>query len=252
MNKNSKDAHEIVFLFLLISLCVIWSVYLFTDNILPNFYILICILLIDVLVAYYIFKFDVSKDLVTIVAQQQNYWGIDSLYIIDTFKNLLKIKDDRIEVDAKIDNMYVINENIDYEKKIISLYTVKYFKKMEENYNPIYIKNINEISKLPLENMIFQKLKNMIEKKLEIFVDYDKELTIFNNRVDFFLMYLWDKYSKIFNIGIGQLESLVVNDENKQEFINALDGLNLSSVKLKGSYLQYKYDEFIKNKGIEC
>lgn len=252
MHKHLKNSQEVIFLFVLISLCLVWSVYILIDNTLPNFYILIFILLVNISMVAYVFKFDSQKDLVTIIAQQQNYWGIDSLYIIDRFKNLMQIKDDRIEVEVKIENMYVIDESIDYEKKIISIYVIKYFKKMEERYKAIVLKNIDEISKLPLENMIFQKLKNMIEKKLEIFIDYEKELNRFDNRVDFFLLYLWDKYSKVFNIGIGQLEAIVINDENKQEFINALDGMNLSSIKLCGSYLQYKYYEFIKDKGILC
>lgn len=250
--RHSIDSHEVVLLFLLFSLCVIWGVYLLVDNTLPNFYILISILSINVLLLVYIYKFDKPKDVITIKAQQQNYWGIDSQYIINTFKHLMKIKEDRIEVDVKIENMYFIDESVDYEKKIISPFTIKYFKKMEENYIAPVVNNLDEISKLPLENKIFQRVKFMLEQKLEVFLNYEDELKKFDNRVDFFLIYLWDKYSKVFNIGIGQLESLVVNDENKQEFINAIDGMNLSSMKLRGSYLQYKYYEFIEKKGIEC
>ncbi|RXI43412.1 hypothetical protein CRU99_07715 [Malaciobacter mytili] len=246
INKYKKDSYEVIFIFSLFCFCLIWTLYFLIDNTRPHIFILIAILLFELLLYIFILSFDEAKDKTKILAKQQNYWDIEADKIIKAFENLKIIKPDRIEVNVKKESLYTLEDN----RKVISIKAIEYYKKMQKNYIVIYIKNLDEIKKYPLESLILKKLVFYIEVKKEQFPNYLEILEKFDNRLDFFIMYLWHKYTKNFNIGIGQLEALVVDDENRQELINAIDNINLEKSKLKGSYLEYKYFEFLKERGL--
>jgi len=244
LNKYKKESRELVFLLVLYSICITWSVYLLIDNTRPTIYIEIVILSMLIFVYIYIQSIEESVDPINIVAIQQNYWEVDSKTVIKSFDKLSNEKEDRVEVSASLDNLYSLNN----DEKILSPTCIAYFKELEKKYKSPSITNINEIKKYPLHDKIFKKLVDFIEIEKELTLDYSMLINKLDNNLDFIIIYLWDKYSKDFNIGIGQLEAIVKNDIER-EFTNTLDNMNLKMIKLKGSYLQYKYYKFINQKG---
>jgi len=249
INKYKKSSREIISLISLYSLTIVWSIFLFMDNERISIYILVIAFILLNCVFYYLFTNDQDTDPRVIYAKQQNYWDINSNDIIKTFRENEIEKEDRIEVKSNIDSLY-INKLDNPEIKMISPNAVTYLKKINELYKTIIITNIDDIKKYPIQNKIFEKLVSFIEKDKELFLNYNKILKEFDNNLDFFIIYLWDNYSKDFNIGIGQLEALCKNNKIHQEFINALDNTNLTMIKLKGSYLLYKYHKFLEKKGV--
>ncbi len=246
LNKYKKESKELVLLITLYSLSFIWGLYMIIDYQRTAIYILILILCILCLSLYYIFNFSKDADSRKIYAKQQNYWGIDKEEVINTFSSYAIEKSDRIEVPCDKNELYIYTSS----NKTISPNTISYLKNMNKNYCYTYVKNIDEIKKYPLKDKIFNKLLNYIEIEKEIFINYNDTLNKLENNLDFFLIYLWSKYTKEFNIGIGQLETLVINDSNDREFINALDNINLNVIKLNGSYLLYKYKKFMEKKDL--
>lgn len=246
-NKYDKYSKDVIILSTLFTIATTWSIYLLIDTQRVSLYIQILILLTLIFCLYYISSFNMEKKTSIIYAKQQNYWGIKESKVVNTFKKRSNEKSDRIEVSAPSELLYIEEKN----NKIISNHTIAYFKKLESLYKPTIINNINEIEKFKLYNKIFKKISTHLEKDKEIFLDYNSILSKFENNLELFIIHIWDTYSKDFNIGIGQLETMTEGDEILTEFINALDNTNLKMIKLKGSFLQYKYEKFLEEKGLK-
>ena len=75
-------------------------------------------------------------------------------------------------------------------------------------------------------------------------MDYEALLKENKMCAEFFLMDLWEKYTKRSNIGIANL-ILLGNREIEEEFVGALDNIDLNCVKAKGAALYYRYMVFV-------
>ena len=62
-----------------------------------------------VLFTIYVYSFDIPEDNIQIIARQQNYWGIASDKVINTFKMRQSKKNGRIEVEGFRKILYIIN-----------------------------------------------------------------------------------------------------------------------------------------------
>jgi hypothetical protein len=247
-NKYNKHTKDIVSLICLFSFCITWSIFMLIDEKRIPIYFEAIILFILLSSFYYLLTHKNIKNHSLIYAHQENYWDIDKDYIIKIFAERSIEKEDRIEVLAAKESLYLDDNQSD--EKYISTNTISYFKKIHSIYQNNIINKIDEIKNYPLHNKIYNKIVEYLEKDKELFLDYNSILEKFDQNLDLFIIYLWDNYSKDFNIGIGQLESITTNNLIEQELINTLDNTNLKMIKLKGSYLQYKYEKFKKEKGI--
>ena len=245
-NKYDKHSKDILMLISLFTICIIWSIYLLIDNERISFLIQIVILCILILCFYYIISINIEKNPKLIYAKQENYWNIDKENVINSFKYRSIEKNDRIEVNATSDSLYIQ----EHETQSISPNAISYFKKLNSIYKPTIIKNVSEIKNHKIHNKIFEKISSNLEKDKELFLDYEDILSKFENNLELFIIYIWDKYSKDFNIGIGQLETLAKKNPIAIELINAIDNTNLKMLKLKGSFLQYKYEKSLEEKGL--
>lgn len=105
-------------------------------------------------------------------------------------------------------------------------------------------KDMNDtINQIPLYKTVFDKIKFFIREQdiqanlVDIFVE-DKGC------VEFFLLDLWERYTKRVNIGTANLV-LLAEREIEEEFIGAMDNVDLYSVKAKGAALYYRYMVFM-------
>lgn len=247
-NKYNRHAKDVVILTTVFSFCTIWSIYLLIDSTRIPIYMQAIILFIEIFCFYYLINITNIKNPTLIHAKQEDYWDIEKEHIINVFKNNAIEKEDRIEVTASNECLFV--EELNSNEKTISPMAISYLKKINGLYKIKKINDIEDIKKYSLHYKIFKKISLYLEKDKELFLDYTSIIKDFNYNLDFFIIHLWDKYSKDFNIGIGQLESITTNDILEQELINCLDNTNLKMMKLKGSFLQYKYETFKKEQGL--
>lgn len=106
-------------------------------------------------------------------------------------------------------------------------------------------KDMNDtINQIPLYKAVFDKIKFFIREQdikanlVDIFVEDNKGC------VEFFLLDLWERYTKRVNIGTANLV-LLAEREIEEEFIGAMDNVDLYSVKAKGAALYYRYMVFM-------
>lgn len=129
---------------------------------------------------------------------------------------------------AKIPNEFLKNEDEDEEKE--------YEKAIERAMN-------DAITQIPLYNAVFSKIKFFI-KEQDINVDLIKIFEEDKFCVEFFLLDLWERYTKRVNIGTANL-ILLAQRLIEEEFIGAMDNIDLYSVKSKGAALYYRYMIFM-------
>lgn len=178
-----------------------------------------------------------------VVANQQRYW--DEVKGSDVYKFFQGRKEKRakkitIRVNEEEKKLFrqIIGEP---HKKYLSTNFFKTLKRIEEEFT--YIKNLDDIKQYKLYEAVFKKIKSIVKAR-EISVDYEALLKENKMCAEFFLMDLWEKYTKRSNIGIANL-ILLGNREIEEEFVGALDNIDLNCVKAKGAALYYRYMVFV-------
>ncbi len=167
-----------------------------------------------------------------VVAKQQRYWNEITPQDVYNFYSVRKQ-----ELKNRV-NVLVNEKNILFEKGIITPQFIMDYYRLE----PTKIENLEAIEKSKLYTAVFKKVKEMINNA-EAVVHYEEILKKHDNYVEFFLLNLWETYSKKVNIGIAYLEILATNDVER-EFIGALDLTFLFNMKRKGAVLYFKYMKF--------
>lgn len=178
---------------------------------------------------YYIHKKTKVKSL-NIQANQQRYFKEANPRDIVKFYSVRKdIKNNRIEALVNKESKKLIKNGV-----IIPQFFLNF-----KDFTLTSIQTIDDLNQNAIFKAVFGKVKDFI-KDTEAKVDFDKVLQANNYKAEFFLMELWETYTKAFNISLANLEILAKNT-NEIEFIGALDLLNLNCVKAKGAVLFYKY-----------
>lgn len=168
-----------------------------------------------------------------VVANQQRYWQEITPKMVYEYYNPRKdIKSNRVEARINIESKKLIKNNL-----IVPQFFLDYYA-----FQPTHIEKIEDLENTLIFSVIFKRLKEII-KDLEAKVDYEATLKANGNYAEYFLMDLWESYTKKQNIGIAYLEILATNEKEK-ELIYALDLLFLQNVKRKGAVWFYKYLEF--------
>lgn len=168
-----------------------------------------------------------------IIANQQRYYE-DALAkkIVKFYENRKIIKRNRVDV--------AVNDNA---KKLVvggvirPQFFVNYF-----DFKGTKIKDLKELENNAVFKIIFSKVKEFIYE-LEVEIDYKKELEKNDFITEFFLMDLWERYTPKFNISVANLD-IFAKSKNDNEFLGAIDLLNLNCVKFKGAGIFYAYLEF--------
>ena len=186
--------------------------------------------------AYAIHKFAKAKSL-TISAKQQSYWGIDTKDIYSFYSHRVEPKKDRIE--TKVNKLKKdIYRQYDINSKF---FTTNLFNEIDE-LKLTKIESIDELRKSRLYTLIFNKVKEFLAFREEQ-ADFEKILKENNNIAEFFIIDIWEKHTKPFNIGTANLEIYATKDIERH-LVGALDNATLSSIKRNGAALFYKYAEF--------
>ena len=180
-----------------------------------------------------------------IVANQQRYWEeIDAKAIYGFFSGRKDRKSDRIEIKVNRESKRFFRD-LNGERKI----NLNFFRTLKL-IEPTIIKCVDDLYQYPLYKAIYKKLSEIINSK-EIKLNMDDVIKENAYCAEFFLMDLWDKYTKDINIGIGSLVVLA-RGATQEELIGALDNIDLNCVKPKGAALYYAYCVFKgKEKNIE-
>jgi hypothetical protein len=237
---DSRKTKDVIKLYFLIGVFAIWGTYLFIKlgdwSPIANRYIyLICI---PIFIFLIIRVYKTGKRTVTdIAAKQQSYWGISSNAIYGYYKKRVMKKDDRIEIDIDPSTKYltrkysdgsvVFSGSIVYEISDIAL---------------TKIANIAEIKNIELYSLIFKKIENTL-KYMEKNINFDDALKENDMCVEYFLLDLWEKFTKNFNLGVANLE-VYAKTVTQKEFVGALDSVCLNSVKRNGALLLYMFLKF--------
>ena len=180
---------------------------------------------------------------ISISANQQRYFDeVNQKMVYDFYENRKKVKKDRIEIDVNAEEKKLIKTfyNNELGNESASFISTLFFLNLK-NLQPTKINSIDEI-KSPVYKAIFDKIKKYVED-MELTLDYNRELENNGNFVEFFLMDLWERYTKRINISVANLEILAQN-ELELEFIGAMDTISINSVKSKGASLYYRYMHF--------
>lgn len=242
-SKNNKK--ELVGIVSFFSIAIIWSVAIIFAKYELNLLASLLMLVSYLLLGYY-FVNQRPRVAIEIVAKQDSYWDVSPSIIEWNFQDREDEKKDRIEIEHDDVKFFVTDAK---EKKHFSMAYLDAYKQFENTYVLTKIKSLKEIKEYVIFNNVYNKiLESLLDQEIEI--DLEEVLARFDYTVEFFLMHLWENYMKQNNIGIGQLEALVSN-KYEEEFINALDNVLLSSVKFSGSYLFYKYSDFLRGQAYE-
>lgn len=185
-----------------------------------------------------------KKSTLKIIANQQRYWNeVDRNDVYEFFKNRKKIKSNRIEIDVNKEQKKFFFRGANFSENhyvtpsfFIELNSLEFTK--TDNYK--------DVEKSVLHKALFNKLKGIIKDK-EITNDDDsfftEALSDNGNYLEYFLIYLWENYTKDINIGIANLELLAVNNTEEQ-LIGALDIVFLHNMVFRGSAMFYAYKRF--------
>lgn len=188
----------------------------------------------------------------SVIANQQRYWS--EIKGSDVYKFFLGRKERKrkkivIRVNEGEKKFFQTSEfapdkdyvNVGFFKTMKRIESEFSFVKTPENTDDkAILKALEEvINKSRLYKAIFDKVKDFI-KEQDIDVDFVEILAENKNCVEFFLLDIWERYTKRVNIGTANLV-LLADKEIEEEFIGALDNIDLYSVKAKGAALYYRY-----------
>lgn len=189
----------------------------------------------------------------SVQANQQRYW--EEIKASDVYKFFLGRKEPKrkkivIRVNEGEKKFFKSSELIP-DKDYVSVNFFRMLKRIEKELTFVDLKSSQNIEKdmndiinqIPLYKAVFDKIKFFIREQdikanlVDIFVE-DKGC------VEFFLLDLWERYTKRVNIGTANLVLLAERDI-EEEFIGAMDNVDLYSVKAKGAALYYRYMVFM-------
>ena len=192
----------------------------------------------------------------SVQANQQRYWdeikGSD-IYAFFAGRKKRKRKKIVIRVNEQEKKFFKTSESMP-DKDYVSVGFFKTLKRIESEFSFVKApsndkkaieKAMNDtINKIPLYKVVFDKIKYFI-KEQDIDVDFVEILKEDKYCVEFFLLDLWERYTKRVNIGTANLV-LLAEREIEEEFIGAMDNIDLYSVKGKGAALYYRYMVFMQ------
>lgn len=189
----------------------------------------------------------------SVQANQQRYW--EEIKASDVYKFFLGRKEPKrkkivIRVNEGEKKFFKSSELIP-DKDYVSVNFFRMLKRIEKELTFVDLKSSQNIEKdmndiinqIPLYKVVFDKIKFFVREQdikanlVDIFVE-DKGC------VEFFLLDLWERYTKRVNIGTANLV-LLAEREIEEEFIGAMDNVDLYSVKAKGTALYYRYMVFM-------
>lgn len=185
-----------------------------------------------------------------VVANQQRYWNeITSNDVYKFFNKRKKRRLDRIIVRVNEEEKELLR-NLPNDEWRLSFNFFRRLKRIEDEFTFICKENksikkediVKSLKNYKLYTAIFKKIDEFI-RKMDVEVDYGNLLKENQNCTEFFLMDLWEKYTKRENIGTANL-ILLADREIEEELVGALDNIDLNSVKPKGSALYYRFMVF--------
>ncbi|EAJ2975602.1 hypothetical protein ACMWEF_001850 [Campylobacter jejuni] len=185
-----------------------------------------------------------------IVADQQRYWDeITSDEVYDFFKHRKINKGKRFAVEVNEQERKFHKAKTPNSKNNVDNYiSVSFWKRLKKIENEFtFVENIEQIEEYPLYHAVFNKIKDII-KSSEKKVNYDEILKENNYIVEFFLLYLWENYTQRINISNANL-ILLAENEIQEDFVGAMDNVDLNSVKKRGAALYFRYIVYHKREG---
>lgn len=205
----------------------------------PSFFNLL-VLPIVLLMLYYIRGETKPKEAINILASRQGYWNeITEDKIRAKYANRLIHKADRIEVMPSVNLLFY---RLVPGAKLITGNLFLDIDRFLKRARYTYVKELKDIEKYPLYNLIFQKVKGFVDWR-EIKVDYEQLLKSNDYNLEFFIMDCWELYTQGFNIGTANMEVLA-SRPIERHLINALDALDMESIRREAAPLFYAYMQF--------
>ncbi|MCW1355394.1 hypothetical protein OLQ17_03535 [Campylobacter jejuni] len=185
-----------------------------------------------------------------IVADQQRYWDeitSDEVYNFFKHRKINKGKRFAVEVNEQ-ERKFHKTKTPNSKNNIDSYISVSFWKRLKKIENEFtFVENIEQIEEYPLYHAVFNKIKDII-KSSEKKVNYNEVLKENNYIVEFFLLYLWENYTQRINISNANL-ILLAENEIQEDFVGAMDNVDLNSVKKRGAALYFRYIVYHKREG---
>lgn len=192
------------------------------------------------LVLMYYVKQETKQKTMQILAKPQTYWPISPGEIRSYYADREVEKTDRIEV-RKVPHL-VFYRTYGNDAKLLSGNVIYDLAAAKKDPGLTTIKSTKELNQSRLYGMIFKKLKDILKYK-EIDVNLEQLLHENDNKAEYFLMDLWEKYTQDINIGTANLE-VVARSTIERELIGALDNLDMECVKRTGLPLYVGFMRF--------
>lgn len=239
-----RDNKETVRNITILGIFVIWFIYLFFMLMNDNWsvsqqrqYYFLLFIPVFILTIYVVHFLGKPKPL-EVIAKQQSYWNVSQSAIYNYFKNRIIDKEDRKEVQINTLSKRFIRK---YDSESRQYFTTSVYSEYKQ-LKLTMVNSLSEIEDYGLYMMIFSKVSGFTKYK-EMSVDFEKILHENNMCLEYFLIDIWEKYTKEFNIGTATL-NVVAKREIEQQLIGALDNIDLSNVKRCGAGLFYSYMKF--------
>jgi hypothetical protein len=237
---DSIKTRHVIKIYFVIGIFLIWGTYLFINlkewSPIANTYIYLLFIPIFLLLLIKVYKTGKQKP-INIVAKQQNYWNISPKNIYDYYRSRIVKRDDRIETKLNISSKQLTKKYSDETTFFTGNIALKI-----SSIELTKIADLNEIKNFQIYSMVFDKIKSIL-KYLEKDINLENTLKENDMCVEYFLLDLWDRFTKNFNLGTANLEIYAAND-TQREFVGALDSISLSSIKKEGVALLYLFMKF--------
>jgi hypothetical protein len=240
---TKRDNKETVKNVSVIGLCTTWFAYLFFVFVNDNWdipqqrYYFLLFIPVFVLMTYVTYFLGKPK-ILSIIAKQQNYWNVPQSVIYDYFRGRIVDKQDRKEVEINVLSKKFTRK---YNNEASQYFTTNVYSEYKQ-LKLTAVKNLSDIKEYSLYMTVFLKIKGFVKYK-EVSVDFEKILYENNMCLEYFLLDIWERYTKEFNIGTATL-NVVAKREIEQQLVGALDNIDLVNVKRHGAALFYSYMKF--------
>ncbi len=207
------------------------SVFLMSEQT-PSFAFGFIIILIAILL-FYINK-NLNSSNLKIKANQQRYFDeVNANMIYNFYKNRKIVKKKSVEIKVNEDEKKLI-KNVGGMRFLSTNFWINL-----SNLKLNTIKKYKDIHNIKLYSIIFNKINEFI-KKAEIELDFQEILEKNGYIAEYFLIYLWEHYTKRENISVANLQILSENF-TQNELLGALDISLLNNVKFNGATIYYLY-----------
>lgn len=236
-NKDRESLYITVFLLYSTLFLFVFSVIFVTKGIISN-----GLWLLPFICGTIFFKYKIDKEIDNknkVVAKQLQFWDIPVSHILNTYKNRIVKLEGREEIKEVDNKNYFIMNKLGEKMLLPEIYSsIKRYKKFTKIKDSSYFEKTDS----KVHKLLYNKIKSL-NKQNEANLDFEKILKDNHFVLQFFILDLWERLTKVEAIGVANLKSIAEN-EKERHLIGAIYGLEYipqrEGLELLAHYLHFK------------